>query len=275
MGEGDEGDVLNDAGDGGATAGAAAAQATSAVDPETRKAARARRMREAHLTVATFSRAEASDELAMNILVVGASQGTGALAVGAALAKGHHVSAFARSPQKLVLEHPKLRRIVGDFHQPASVDAAVPGHDAVIVTASATSLSSFKGNPRYFSQGTAYVIDAMTRAGVKRLSVLSALGTGESAPLLNPLVRLLGPNLFLRVPFEDHQRQEALVRNSGLEWIVARPGRLTNGPARHRYVAKTGLEKVPGSIARADVAEFLVEACVQATWIGQAVQLGG
>jgi hypothetical protein len=51
----------------------------------------------------------------MNILVVGASQGTGALAVRAALDKGHKVSAFARSPQKLVLDHPQLQRLAGDF----------------------------------------------------------------------------------------------------------------------------------------------------------------
>jgi nucleoside-diphosphate-sugar epimerase len=109
----------------------------------------------------------------MNILVVGASQGTGALAVRAALDKGHQVTAFARSPQKLALEHPQLRRLVGNFHDAASVEAAVREHDAVIVTASATGLRAFKDNPRYFSQGTGYVIEAMKKAGVKRLAVLS------------------------------------------------------------------------------------------------------
>src|SRR5271169_2068667 len=44
----------------------------------------------------------------MKISVIGGSQGTGALAVTAALARGHEVTAFARSPQKLELEHPKL-----------------------------------------------------------------------------------------------------------------------------------------------------------------------
>ena len=211
----------------------------------------------------------------MKILVVGASQGTGALAVRAALDKGHRVTAFARSPQKLVLAHPQLERVTGDFHQAASVAAAVPGHDAVIVTASATSLGAFKENPRYFSQGTGYVIDAMTKAGVKRLVVLSALGTGESLRLLNPIVRALTVGFLLKVPFQDHERQEQQVKASGLEWVIARPGRLTNGPARKRYVKKVAIEPVPSSIARADVADFLVEACESTTWVGHAVQLGG
>jgi uncharacterized protein YbjT (DUF2867 family) len=211
----------------------------------------------------------------MNILVVGASQGTGALAVRAALEKGHRVTAFARSPNKLALDDPRLRKVTGDFHQAALVEAAVPGHDAVIVTASATALRAFKENPLYFSQGTGYVIAGMKKAEVKRLVVLSALGVGESGRLLNPVLRALMVGFLLKVPFEDHERQEKLVQASGLDWVVARPSRLTNGVARRRYVKKTVIESVPASISRADVADFLVEACEVAAWVGHAVQLGG
>jgi putative NADH-flavin reductase len=195
--------------------------------------------------------------------------------VRAALDKGHDATAFARSPQKLALESPRLRKVSGDFHRQDSVESVVPGHDAVIVTASATSLGAFKENPRYFSQGTAYVIDAMKKAGVKRLVVLSALGTGESRRLMNPVVRALVLDFLLKTAFQDHDRQESMVRESGLEWVIARPGRLTNGPARRRYVTKTAIEPVPMSISRADVADFLVEACGGTKWVGQAVQLGG
>jgi putative NADH-flavin reductase len=211
----------------------------------------------------------------MHILIVGASQGTGAIAVRAALDRGHGVTAFARSPEKLAVEHPQLKKIAGDFHQPASVEAVVAGHDAVIVTASATRLRAFKENPHYFSQGTGYVIDAMKKAGVKRLVVLSALGVGDSRPLLNPIVRALIVGFLLKVPFLDHERQEAQVRASGLDWVIARPGRLTHGPGRRHYVKKTAIEPVPSSISRADVADFLVEACEVPTWVGRAVQIGG
>jgi uncharacterized protein YbjT (DUF2867 family) len=211
----------------------------------------------------------------MRILIVGASQGTGALAVRAALARGHQVTAFARSPGKLAVDHPALTRKQGDFHDRASVDGAVPGHDAVIVTASATSLSAFKENPQYFSQGTRYVIDAMKASGVKRLVVLSALGVGESRKLVGFLLEKVMIGFLLKVPFADHERQEAMTRESGLEWVIARPGRLTNGPARGRIVKKAAVEPVPSSISRADVAEFLVEAAESADWVGKAVQIGG
>lgn len=211
----------------------------------------------------------------MNILILGASQGTGALAVRAALDQGHQVTAFARSPQKLAFEHPQLKKVSGDFHQAASVAAAIPGHQAVIITASATSLGAFKENPNYFSQGTGYAIAAMKSAEVKRLVVLSALGVGESLRLSNWFLRTLIIGWILKTPFTDHERQEQQVRESGLEWVIARPGRLTNGPARKQYVAKTAIEPVPMSISRGDVADFLVRACAEPTWVGQAVQLGG
>ena len=211
----------------------------------------------------------------MRILIIGASQGTGALAVKEALARGHDVTAFARSPQKLGLEHPKLKKVQGDFHDKSSVANVTRGQDAVIVTASSTTLKGFKQNPNYFSEGTRLVIDAMRAEGVKRLVVLSAFGTGESRRAMSFLIQKVVVDWILKLPFQDHERQEKMVRESGLDWVIARPGRLTNGVGQKRYQKKATLEKVPASIARADVADFLVEAAEGNTWVQKAVQLGG
>ncbi len=211
----------------------------------------------------------------MKILVIGASQGTGALAVKFALAEGHEVTAFARSPQKLDVEHPKLTKLVGDFHDASSVDSAVPGHDAVIITASATSFKTLRADPTYFSRGTRFTLDAMNKAKVNRLVVLSALGVGDSRPLVNVVVRAVAIGFLLKNPFEDHERQEQMVRAADLEWVIVRPGRLTDGPAKRKTVATAKVEPVPSSISRADVAEFLVSACAGPEWIRKNVHIGG
>ncbi len=211
----------------------------------------------------------------MKIIVIGASRGTGALAVRAALDKGHDVTAFSRNPKKLELEHPKLTRRAGDFHAASDMNDAIAGHEAVIVTASVTKLSEFKANPNYISQGTKLAIDAMKSCGAKRIAVLSALGTGDSKPLLGFVLRTVMVDWLLKAPFEDHVRQERLLAESGLEWVSARPGRLTDGPAKRAYQAKSELEHVPAAISRADVADFLVRACEESTWVNHAVQLGG
>ena len=150
-------------------------------------------------------------------------------------------------------------RLGSGSHCAAAVDAAVAGQDAVIIAVN-TSGGVFKENPTYVSSGVALVIEAMKRHSVSRLVVVSALGTGDSRPLLGWFVRTVLKDGLLKLPSQEHERKEALTRASGLEWVIARPGRLTNGPARGRFVAQAEIAPVPGSIARADVAEFLVSA---------------
>jgi putative NADH-flavin reductase len=212
---------------------------------------------------------------AMKILILGASQGTGALCVKSALAKGHAVTAFSRSPGKLEVTHRSLTKVAGDFHDAASVRGAVKGHDAVILSASPTSLRAIKEKPDYFSRGTKYCIDAMKELGVKRLVVLTAHGVGETKPVASWFQRTFLIDRLLKGFFADHDVQERLTRESGLDYVIARPTRLTNGPAKGKYVRTADVVSVPGSISRADLADFLVEACESSTWVGKGVQLGG
>jgi uncharacterized protein YbjT (DUF2867 family) len=211
----------------------------------------------------------------MKILVLGASRGTGALCVKAALAKGHAVTAFARTPAKLDLTHPQLTKLAGDFHDAASVWAAVKGHDAVIICASSSSLKGFKETPDYFSRGTKFCIDAMKEHGVKRLVVLSANGVGDSYAAASWFQRTFLIARLLKYPYRDHEVQERLTRESGLEFVIARPTRLTNGKANGRYTRSAAPVSVPSSISRADVAGFLVESCESPAFVGKAVELGG
>ena len=211
----------------------------------------------------------------MKILVIGASQGTGALSVKAALAKGHSVTAFSRTPTKLDVTHTALTKVAGDFHDAASVRSAVAGHDAVIICASPTSLGTIKEKPDYFSRGTKYCIDAMKEHGVKRLVILSAHGVGETKPVASWFQQKFLIERLLKGFFKDHDVQERMTQESGLDFVIARPTRLTNGKAKGKYVRTAELISVPSSISRADVADFLVDACESTAWLGKGVQLGG
>jgi NAD(P)H-binding len=101
------------------------------------------------------------------------------------------------------------------------------------------------------------------------------LGVGDTAALGNLLARKVFYEFLLKIPYADHLRQEEIRKASGLDWVIARPSSLTNGPARNRYVRTTKLESVPSRISRADVANFLVEAAEVGDRVGRAVQLGG
>jgi uncharacterized protein YbjT (DUF2867 family) len=71
----------------------------------------------------------------MKVLVVGATGGSGRAAVGELLRRGHDVTAFSRHASSLVAgTGGRVRAIDGDATDPADVDRAVDGQDAVIVT---------------------------------------------------------------------------------------------------------------------------------------------
>jgi putative NADH-flavin reductase len=201
----------------------------------------------------------------LNLLMIGASQGTGASLAQLALDKGHRVTTFSRAAARLNLAHPQLNKVNGSFHEAAAVNAVVAGHDAVIITASLTVLQ-LKRQPTFYATGTRLVIEAMQRHRVPRIVILSNMAAGDGAKLLN-LPEKIFTHLFIREATDDHTRQEQLARDSGLQWSVARPSRLTNGPARAQYRVVRG-ERVPGSIARADVAAFLLDAATTDRWLG-------
>jgi uncharacterized protein YbjT (DUF2867 family) len=75
----------------------------------------------------------------------------------------------------------------------------------------------------------------------------------------------------LRKVYEDKDRQEEAIRASALDWVVVRPTVLNNQPARGRIRALTDLTGVHGGkIARADVANFVVQQLTTDAWLRKA-----
>ncbi len=207
----------------------------------------------------------------MNVIVFGATGSVGKLAVERLLAEGHQVTAFARSPESIGIEHPQLRKQPGDAMDANSVSAAVKGHDSVVVVLGAGASRS----SRVRSEGTLNVVRAMQQHGVSRLICQTTLGAGESWGNLNFFWKRIMFGLLLRPVFVDHQLQEMLVRASGLDWTIVRPSALTDAPADGAYkvdipVGETGLTL---KIARADVAEFLARCLRGPTFMRRAVAI--
>jgi putative NADH-flavin reductase len=193
----------------------------------------------------------------MRFLIFGATGGTGQQLVSQALDRGDEVTAFVRTPSKMSLAHPRLRKLQGDITDAESIRRAVPGHTAVL---SALGTKSFKATT-VLSDALNEIIAAMQTANMKRLIWQSSMGVGETRGQLGPLyTRVLVP-LLLRHVFEDKERQEAILRASPLEeWVIVQPAALTNGPLTKKYRAGRDVcrdRKLP-RISRADVAHFML-----------------
>jgi putative NADH-flavin reductase len=204
----------------------------------------------------------------MKLIIFGATGGTGRLLVEQAIAQGHQVTAFVRNPSKITLKYPGLKVSTGDVMDASAVNLAVGGHDAVL--SAIGSPANKIGIVR--SQGTLNIINAMQQKGVKRLICQTSLGYGDSVKTLDrtPLYfKYLIVPFILKKGFADHALQEQYIKESNLDWVIIRPGNLTNGPFTGQY--KHGFEATDPTIkvkvARADVAHFMLKQLTNNTYL--------
>ncbi len=192
----------------------------------------------------------------MKILIIGASRGIGLQLVQQALEGGHTVTAMVRRPGSSIEdEHLKVRQ--GDILDGKSVSEATAGQEAVCV---AVGIKPTRQPTRVFSDGIRNVIRAMEQHGVRQLISVSGIGAGDSRGHGGFLYdRLLFPLLLQRI-YEDKERQEQIIRDCSRDWIIVRPGFLTNGEFTGQYRVLTDLAGVKaGRISRADSAHFILE----------------
>jgi putative NADH-flavin reductase len=201
----------------------------------------------------------------MKLLVFGATGGTGRELVEQALSQGHQVTAYARNPARLGdTAHPGLRVVRGDVLDPAAVEKAVAGHDAVLCA-----IGTGAGRTSLREDGTRNIVRAMEKAGVRRLICQSSMGIGDSRANLGFLTKYLIVPVFLRHAFADHERQEAVVRASALDWTIVRPPHLKDGPrtGTYRHGFPTTDTSIQGKISRADVADFMLNQLTDDTYL--------
>jgi uncharacterized protein YbjT (DUF2867 family) len=203
------------------------------------------------------------------ILIIGASRGIGRAATDEALARGHTVRAMARSVTDLVAR-PGLEPFAGDATDAAMVAAALEGMEAVLLALGIPKTAGSVLRPvQLFSRATAVLVAAMEARGPRRLVAVTGLGAGESRAALSGIERL-GHDAVLGRIYADKTRQEAIIRASGLDWTILRPGILTNGRRSGRArVLVEPREWRNGLVSRADVAAVMLRALEDGAWIGR------
>jgi uncharacterized protein YbjT (DUF2867 family) len=201
------------------------------------------------------------------ILVLGATGGTGRLIVKKALARGFEVRALVRSPAKASgLEGAEV--FIGDARDEAVLRKALQGMDAV-VSSLGTPVSPFR-EVTVLSSATSALVKAMKAAGVSRLACITGIGAGDSAGHGGFVFDRLILPVLLRKVYADKNRQEAIVRDSGLDWVLVRPSVLNDKPAKNEVRALTDLSGFHGgTIARANVANFVLDQVRTDTWLGR------
>jgi putative NADH-flavin reductase len=209
----------------------------------------------------------ASTRIPMRLAILGATGRTGQALVDQALERGHQITAFVRSPQKLGAPRQGVAVRQGDPRKVAELIAALSGHDAVI---SALGLPGL-GPATVLSECAHSTVSAMQSLGVTRLLVVSAAVLFDDG-----LLQAIARRTFLRNVAADSVEMERVVMASGLDWTIVRPPRLTTGPLTGRYLVEDGrMPRGRLSVSRADVADFLLNEVARGAHRRQIVGMAG
>jgi uncharacterized protein YbjT (DUF2867 family) len=204
----------------------------------------------------------------VKVLVLGATGGTGREIVREACAQGHSVVALVRSKAKAT-DLAGAELVEGDARDEQALSRALENCSGVI-SSLGTPVSPLR-EVTLLSIGTRALVTAMERRNVRRLVCITGLGAGDSRGHGGFLFDHLFFPLLLRKVYADKDRQEEVVRASKLDWVLVRPVVLTDKPARGTVLAETDLSGIHGgTVARGDVAKFVVQQLTDDTWLRRA-----
>ncbi len=188
----------------------------------------------------------------MMILIFGATGKVGRHIVSEAIKQKHTVTAFTRNPHALSSHRGQLRIVRGNVLDARAVDLAVRDQDAVLCAIGTRARHPTK----MLSEGAANIITAMEKHRVKRLVCLTSLGAlGSDAGFI--LGKIMIP-LFYRHVFDDKRRQIEEIMRSGLDWIIVRSPKMTDGPRTKHYHAAL-VRPIKNKVSRANVADFMLK----------------
>lgn len=203
------------------------------------------------------------------IAVFGASGLTASECVYQALENGDNVVGLTRTPSNLVIPQgsggdtagkpvtsPNLTMIAGSVTNVADVAKVFSTDNPIDGVIIALGGKTSDVGETMLTDGTTNIIKAMKDAGVKRYSVVTSIGAGDSKDQAPFFFKILMMTAMKKI-FNDKNNQEQVVMDSGLDYCIVRPGGLTVEPP-------TGIINViegeAGSITRADVAQFCLDA---------------
>ena len=199
----------------------------------------------------------------MKIALFGATGGTGQQVLSQGLAKGYTFRALARSPEKVVREE-GVEVIAGDVRDATAVERCLAGADAVICV-----LGSHGSAEPIEAEGSKQIIAGMQEVGIKRLIAVTSMGVGDSREQVPAFFRVI-MQLTLKKIMAAKEVQEQLIRDSGLDWTIVRPGGLTDGPATGAYRSGTDKSIKATRVSRADVADFVLRQLLDERYLRQA-----
>ena len=193
----------------------------------------------------------------MKLIVLGATGGTGFEIIRQAVERGHALTALVRSPERLNGFKDRITVRAGDLLNPAELEHAIRGHDAVL-SAFGPRAPVSKADADLLQRFAVALTRAMPLAGVRRVIVESVAFLFKDS--IMPPAYVVG-RLFFPQVVTDASAMERIFAGSDLDWTMVRPPELTDKMFTGKYrVREEHLPFFGFTISRADVADFMIKA---------------
>lgn len=203
----------------------------------------------------------------MKILIIGATQGIGKALLECALEEKFEVTVLARTPAKVTLSHPNLHVVQGDVLLADTLLEAANGQDALISCIGVP--ITFKP-VALFSAAARNIVSAVKLNPGQKYIAVTGIGAGDSKGHGGFLYDRIFNPLFLKTIYADKDKEEEIIRQSGVDWLIVRPGGLTNGRRTGQYKIIDQLQGIVAKrISRMDVADFILKQLRSPTHFGK------
>ena len=200
------------------------------------------------------------------IIVFGGTGDVGQIIVRKLLNRNYSVVVLTRQEKPSTVN---LKFVTGNVLDEKIIEKIINPSDKVIIA-----LGFNNSSPDTMSKGTANIISAMNKKGIKRLVCLSAQGAGDSWDYMpDDFKKMVSEDKILTASFKDHSIQEDIVKHTDLDWTIVRPTEIIHGEEGGTFVVNRPTEKSKFQISNSDVAQFIVTELTENKFIKQVVMI--
>jgi putative NADH-flavin reductase len=208
----------------------------------------------------------------MKVVIFGATGFSGKAILNATLSQKHQVTILVRNKSAIRIKDKNLNIVEGNVMDKHTVSEVLKNSDAVIQCLGVGGKGNGKPNT-FISEATKIIVEEMEKQQIKRLIAMSNVGAGNSIsfqPWIFTKIILPYFMKWLKVLIDDKNRMEPIIMNSELDWTIVRCPNIVDKTPKGNVHATLDGKGLKLAVTLGDMAEFIVQQLINASYSKQA-----
>src|SRR5579859_3747330 len=194
-----------------------------------------------------------------------------------ALSRNYTLTLLVRNPSKLpsrITTHQSVTIVQGSLSDREAITKTIHGADAVLSTLGpslsvSTALHGLTDHSTPIANGYKLILEVMQQEGVKRLIALGTVSNEnpEDGSSLIKWCMVTAVWIFLHSAWRDVVESGHVIKQSAVDWTIARVARLTSGKGGNVKAGLVGKDGTGVFLARKDLARWFLDELQKGEWI--------